>query len=435
MGFDKQSEIRHPLARSERLVIQNVGDEIVAYDEETKTAHALKPVAAAVFMYADGKNTPAEIAELASYRLDQPVSVADVNAAVAELDSCGLLQTPQGFHEHAISRRTALKAFAVTGAGTMLVSSVAAPAAFAGTTGNGKPYLCGTNNSPIVAEPGYSLNPPASGGWPQADVGGSGAGAPAVTGKTKYYLGDGCIVQPKTSGCGCTWTVNGQTYTNSYLSDTECTSGFCVKNGTVESSYTNQAECTSAGVCTLNEKYKSVLVKGAVESYDCPTSDNTTIKGICYTGSKSSGYPITWQGNVPLGTSNPGQYCSNNYPGSSFQGVTSGFSFQNYNYDWVTGTPKDQEIDGTYQCVPCDGSYDYQCCEVVCVPLTSGSPSYVQGAITDSKIPVLPIDTSRYQPSGSYGDGYGIYDTFYNWSGYPNKWCTGNHNCNPGKCS
>lgn len=123
-----------PLARSKRLVIETVGDETVIYDLDTNVAHALKPLAASVFMYADGKHSVAEITELASYRLDSDVTESEVAEAVSQLEALSLLDSPAlTVTEHGVSRRDALKAFATAGAGTMLISSVAAPAALAST--------------------------------------------------------------------------------------------------------------------------------------------------------------------------------------------------------------------------------------------------------------------------------------------------------------
>jgi hypothetical protein len=178
MASNKQTVITRPTARSEELLIQHVDSETVAYDERTKTAHALRPLAAAVFMYADGNNTVEEIAELASYRLDQAVTPADVSEAVEQLDACDLLDTAAGILSGGVSRRTALKTLAAAGAGTMLVSSIAAPFASAATvlsnfgTGYTCAYVSGNGNY-IVGSGGYEGDPAASGkgtstpdGWP-----------------------------------------------------------------------------------------------------------------------------------------------------------------------------------------------------------------------------------------------------------------------------
>lgn len=213
MALDKKSKFDCPLARSERLVVQSVGDETVIYDKESQASHALAPLAAAVYAYADGSNSVEEIAELAAYRLDAPVSADDVNVALTELDGCGLLAEPVaeagGLLTRGISRRAALKAFGAAGAGTLLISSIAAPLASATDTlvGYGAPYLCGTGTSKITGQYGHTnvSGSKAPNGWPQPYTSSSGvykfvgkgqAGAPYANGgtpqSTDYVLGASC---------------------------------------------------------------------------------------------------------------------------------------------------------------------------------------------------------------------------------------------------
>ena len=120
MASTEQIVITRPVARSERLLVEAVGDETVIYDQDTQVAHALKPLAAAVFGYADGSNTAVEIAELAGYRLGSAVSEADVRDAIAQLAELSLIEAPE---PSGVSRRTALKVFAATGAGAALITS------------------------------------------------------------------------------------------------------------------------------------------------------------------------------------------------------------------------------------------------------------------------------------------------------------------------
>src|SRR5436305_9963595 len=94
MKNKEESMIQWPLARSEGLLVESVGDEIVVYDEETKEAHCLKALAATVFEYADGSRTTSDIAELAGRRLGTPVSEPNVSDAVAQLEHAGLLKVP-----------------------------------------------------------------------------------------------------------------------------------------------------------------------------------------------------------------------------------------------------------------------------------------------------------------------------------------------------
>jgi hypothetical protein len=130
----KQTAIARPVARTEGLVIETVGDETVVFDVDSKEAHCLKSLAAAVFMYADGSRTTSDIAELAAYRMGTPVTEAEVTDAVSQLGSRSLLdQGPVVVHKsNGMSRRDALKRFGVVAgvaAATPLIATVSASAA------------------------------------------------------------------------------------------------------------------------------------------------------------------------------------------------------------------------------------------------------------------------------------------------------------------
>jgi hypothetical protein len=53
-----------PLARTKNLLISQVGEEVIVYDQERDTAHCLNAMAARVWHYCDGQNTVEDIAKL-----------------------------------------------------------------------------------------------------------------------------------------------------------------------------------------------------------------------------------------------------------------------------------------------------------------------------------------------------------------------------------
>jgi len=156
----KQTAISRPIARTEGLLVESVGDETVVYDTEAREAHCLKSLAGAVFTYADGTRSAADIAELAAYRLGTPVTETEVADAVAQLHTASLLDTgPIVIHNgNGLSRRDALKRFgAVAGvaAATPLIATVSASAApgdskipTGGCCGNTKSDTC-TGGNPL----------------------------------------------------------------------------------------------------------------------------------------------------------------------------------------------------------------------------------------------------------------------------------------------
>jgi len=135
------------MARGEELLIESVGDETVIYDIKSKEAHCLKALAAVVFALADGSNTTADIAELAAYRLGQPVTEAEVVDAVAQLEQHALLDTPLVIRD-GISRREALGRMAATGigatVGVSMITTVMAPTALAAGSQIATGNCCGS---------------------------------------------------------------------------------------------------------------------------------------------------------------------------------------------------------------------------------------------------------------------------------------------------
>jgi hypothetical protein len=419
----KQTVISRPIARSERLLVETVGDETVIYDQETQVAHALKPLAAAVYMYANGENSAAEIAELASYRLERQITAAEVAEAIAQLAELNLLETHEAGNG-GMSRRTALKVFGAATAGTMLVSSVAAPFASADLSGNGAPYLCGTGTNPIKDANGYSTvyNSSKGQGWPQpySDISGDwvAAGSPGgpTTGSSSHNLGSPCVVTPNKGYDYC--AAEGYAISTTYVNNaTQCqTTGFFVDSGGNWMVNATQAYSAGTQACVWEQS------AGGTIYYDTSAtavSDCNSSSGFCINSSnKVVGLPS--HGNCPSGQTL--------IPANQSELGT-----------FATGVWGDGEIDGTYEVVPCDGNYvgaSYQCAEVVCVP-TGVS---VAGAIISGSI------LSQAGNGSSSGGGYSPYTisacqlwgTNYNGTNfctdYPYKWCTTNPCVKTGTC-
>lgn len=128
-----------PVARTEKLLVQEVENELVVYDQETNAAHCLKPVAAIVWHYCDGQNTVEDIAHFLERELnisaDAGVDIRGlVYLSLEELEQYHLIK--QYLREPvvtpAISRRKTLKTATLVGGfalGSMfpLVRSIMAP--------------------------------------------------------------------------------------------------------------------------------------------------------------------------------------------------------------------------------------------------------------------------------------------------------------------
>lgn len=116
------TQVRAPLARTDELVVEHAGDEVLIYDERTAAAHCLSTTAASVWRASDGRTTVEELST--KLQLDRETVVA----ALAQLEECELLDVPQ---LDGITRRDATMRLAKVGAAAAvvgpLISSIAAP--------------------------------------------------------------------------------------------------------------------------------------------------------------------------------------------------------------------------------------------------------------------------------------------------------------------
>jgi hypothetical protein len=79
--------VQNPRARTGELVVEDVADEVLVYDQRNDQAHCLSRDAAMVWRVCDGASSPGEIATALG------LEPATVNRAIEELDECGLLDS------------------------------------------------------------------------------------------------------------------------------------------------------------------------------------------------------------------------------------------------------------------------------------------------------------------------------------------------------
>lgn len=135
--------MQSPMARSEDLLIQPVGGESVIYDEKTKEAHCLKPLAAKVFELSDGHTTIEVLAARVSNDLGESVSADAVLDAVAQLEERGLMDLGPGLSRRDLIR-TGAKVGATAAVAAPLISSVFASPAWAASSKTCGQLLCCT---------------------------------------------------------------------------------------------------------------------------------------------------------------------------------------------------------------------------------------------------------------------------------------------------
>jgi Coenzyme PQQ synthesis protein D (PqqD) len=115
----------NPNARRDHLVIQEVGDELVVYDQKRHRAHHLNPAAALIWRSCDGHSSVADLAAMLQQELNVPANEDLVWRGLDRLGRAQLLRerlTPPAGAK--ISRRQALGQLGKAAAVAVLVPAV-----------------------------------------------------------------------------------------------------------------------------------------------------------------------------------------------------------------------------------------------------------------------------------------------------------------------
>jgi hypothetical protein len=121
-----------PKARRDRLLVQEVGEELVVYDQARDRAHHLNRTAALVWRHCDGQRTAADLAVLLQNEWRAPVDEQLVWLALDRLGRAHLLREPipPPVGHARVTRRQVLQTLGVVGGITLLmpvVTSINAP--------------------------------------------------------------------------------------------------------------------------------------------------------------------------------------------------------------------------------------------------------------------------------------------------------------------
>lgn len=128
-------------ARTQGLVVRELADEIVIYDTERDKAHCLNPTAAFVWKHADGRRTPAEIAQLFAVESGAELDEKVVWYALGQLHQDNLLEEASdsasdlaaSVTRERISRKNMLKLVGAAAAVPVVATVVSSPAYAAGS--------------------------------------------------------------------------------------------------------------------------------------------------------------------------------------------------------------------------------------------------------------------------------------------------------------
>lgn len=119
-------------ARQDHLIVQEMGDETIIYDEQRDHIHRLNRTAALVWRHCDGQRTVADLVSVLRNELASTVDEEMVWLALDRLDKEHLLQEPlvRPASVMQITRRQMLRKAALVGGATLLlpvVQSMVAP--------------------------------------------------------------------------------------------------------------------------------------------------------------------------------------------------------------------------------------------------------------------------------------------------------------------
>jgi Coenzyme PQQ synthesis protein D (PqqD) len=142
---------KFPKARRERLIIEELPDEILIYDEERHEAHCLNQTAALVWKECDGQQSVGEISARLSAKVKAPVSEPVVWYALQEFEKHHLLAEEMTAPPELLAgmnRRQMVRAMGLAAAVAVpLVTSIVAPtsADAANCLASGQPCTASAN--------------------------------------------------------------------------------------------------------------------------------------------------------------------------------------------------------------------------------------------------------------------------------------------------
>src|SRR5438309_598517 len=117
-----------PEARQNGLIVKELDDELIIYDQRSKRAHNLNAEAAFVWHHCDGLTSVEEMAERLEGGRDFETNLQVVRLALEDLEKAGLVkETGVPMARRHVSRRQAMVAIAAAGLALPLVKSIMVP--------------------------------------------------------------------------------------------------------------------------------------------------------------------------------------------------------------------------------------------------------------------------------------------------------------------
>lgn len=144
----KESEQQLPVARHERLLVQNLPDEVLVYDLNRNKAHCLNQTAALIWRRCDGQTSVTELTRLLKDRMQEPVDEEIVWFALDQLGKRNLLveRIARSTGAPRLTRRQLIQRVGLA-ISVPLVISIIAPTASASVSCENRP--CTIVNDPV----------------------------------------------------------------------------------------------------------------------------------------------------------------------------------------------------------------------------------------------------------------------------------------------
>jgi hypothetical protein len=121
---------RSPKARQSQLVIKELANETLVYDESNHQAHCLNQTAAFVWKHCDGRRSIPTLARLMEKEMNAAVSEQAVRFAIKQLEESRLLEASTSKPIWAgLSRREMVRTIGITAVALPIITSIVAPRA------------------------------------------------------------------------------------------------------------------------------------------------------------------------------------------------------------------------------------------------------------------------------------------------------------------
>ncbi len=123
-----------PLAKKDFIVVEESPNEALVYDSSKNKLHVLTPVATTVWKSCDGKTSVSEISSKLNAELNNDLGADVTWLALEELERNELLESPVNIPQESISRRSLIKAVAIS---LPLITTLIAPSPARAQSGDG----------------------------------------------------------------------------------------------------------------------------------------------------------------------------------------------------------------------------------------------------------------------------------------------------------